>query len=158
MAICNAPLGIWPIASEPLDGATGLGILAPLRGFGTQSTIEFRGEIFWAFETQATFAARESDTDQMLGVTDKVPEEKVWYECEFIDIIHGANILTLLMTTVGSVVVLAQQLVSNGEIFHKARVLVTGVALGETAKLRFYITCSDGSYRRRTLKIRGREI
>lgn len=158
MTLAALPLASEAIAADSSPSSSGTGTMAPFAGFGTQTEIEFRGELFWATETQMRFSARESDGEQMLGVTDKGPEEKVWYECDFIDILHGASILSLAMGSVGTATVLAQELVSNGEVTHLARVLVSGVSLGETAQLRFNATCSDGSFRKRSLKIRGRDL
>lgn len=158
MAMCDAPLCALPIAAEPFASATGLGVMAPFAGFGVQGVFEFRAEIFWATETQWRFIARDSDGEEMLGVTDKAPEEKVWYECEFIDVLRGASIVAYAFGSLGSVNVLGSELVFNGEVNHSVRVLVSGVGEDETAELRFNVTCSDGSARKRTLKIRGREL
>ena len=128
--------------------------MAPFMGFGLQGALPIRGELFWANETQARFRARESDGEEMLGVTDKDPIEKVWYEVDFIDILHGATISALLIGSFGSVTALSTEIVDG----HLARVLVSGVGLNETALLRFDIDCSDGSHRKRSLKIRGREL
>ena len=158
MTLATLPIAVVPLLASTALSSSGGGIMAPLAGFGTQSEIEFRGELFWATETRARFRARESDGEEMLGVTDKAPEEKVWYECDFIDVLHGASITILQFGSLGSVNVLAQETVSNGETVHLARALVSGVGQGETAQLRFVVTCSDGTVRKRTLKIRGREL
>ncbi len=159
MTIGSLPLASAPLAAEDaVVSSTGTGSMAPFSGVGTQGTIEFRGERFWATETRARWRARESDCNEMLGVTDKDPAEKVRYECDFIDILHGASITTLSFGTLGGLNVLSQELVSNGEQTHLARVLVEGGTVGVPAVLRFNVLCSDGAFRKRTLKIRVREL
>jgi hypothetical protein len=147
-----------PLASNMGGGgvSSGVGVMAPFAGFGTQSDVPFRGQTFWATETQWRFKARDSDSEAMLGTTDKHPEEKVWYECDFIDVLRGASINTYSYGAIGDLNVLSLQVVSNGEVNHLVRALVNGVPLGETAQLRFVVYCSDGTERHRSLKIRGR--
>ncbi len=159
MTLCALPLAVAPLAAEGGSvSSTGAGAMAPFSGVGTQGTIEFRGERFWATETRTRWRARESDS-RMLGVTDKVPTfEKVWYECDFLDVLHGASITGASFPITGSITVLSHELVSNGSQVHLARALVGGGALGETATLGFYVDCSDGARRYRTLKIRGRNL
>lgn len=90
----------------------------------------------------------------MLGTTDKDPTEKVWYEFEFLDILHKATINSVSFGVFGSITVLSSE-VEDG---HFVRALVSGVGLNESAVLRVNIDCSDGSLRKRSLKIRGRDL
>lgn len=159
MTIASSPLAALPIAAEGASASSsGAGALAPFTGFGVQGSSAFRGERFWATETRTRWRARESDSQEMLGTTDKDPIEKVWYECDFLDVLNGASITQLTMGSFGSVTVMSTETVSNGAQVHLARALVSGVGLGELAKLRFQVLCSDGAYRKRSLRIRGREL
>jgi len=159
MTIATSPLASLPIAAEgAVASSSGSGALAPFAGVGTQGTIEFRGERFWAAETQTRFRARESDSQEMLGTTDKTPLEKVWYECDFLDLLNGADITSLTLWTQGTMSVVSSETESNGAQVHLARALVTGVGVGEVSKLTYIVQCSDGALRARSLKIRGREL
>lgn len=159
MSLGSLPLAAAPLAAEAASvSSTGTGSMAPFSGVGTQGTIEFRGERFWATETRTRWRARESDCNDMLGVTDKDPAERVWYEVDFIDILNGASITTLTPSVIGSVLVLSQELVSNGAQTHLARVLVSGGGIGILSGVKFYAQCSDGAFRARTLRIRVREL
>lgn len=159
MSLGSLPLAAAPLAAEGASASSiGTGAMAPFSGVGTQGTIEFRGERFWATETRTRWRARESDCNEMLGTTDKDPAERVWYEVDFIDVLNGASITTLTPAIVGSVLVLSQELVSNGAQTHLARVLVSGGGIGVPSGVKFYVQCSDGAFRVRTLKIRVREL
>lgn len=159
MTLASLPLSAAPLAAEAESGSSGgVGALAPFSGTGSQGTIEFRGERFWATETPSRWRARESDCNEMLGTTDKDPAERVWYEVDFIDILNGASITELTPSVGGSVIVLSQELVSNGQQTHMARVFVSGGGIGVPTKVKFYIQCSDGAFRARSLKIRVREL
>ena len=159
MSIGALPLSSAPIAAEGESvSSSGTGSMAPFSGVGTQGTIEFRGERFWATETRTRWRARESDSQAMLGTTDKVPGEKVWYECDFLDVLHGASLTAVSLPVTGGITVLSHELVSNGAQVHLVRALVDGGSLGETATLSFYVDCSDGARRYRTLKIRMRML
>ncbi len=159
MSLGSLPLAAAPLAAEGASvSSSGTGAMAPFSGVGTQGTIEFRGERFWATETRARWRARESDGNEMLGTTDKDPAERVWYEVDFIDVLNGASITSLVMATGGNFTVLTQELVSNGEQVHLARVLVSGGVYGPGERLKFYAQCSDGSLRARSLKIRLRDL
>jgi hypothetical protein len=94
----------------------------------------------------------------MLGTTDKDPYERVWYECDFLDVLNGASITQLIMGVDSPLVLLASETQSNGEQVHLARALVVNGGLGQTSRLRFQVQCWDGSSRKRTLRIRGREL
>lgn len=154
-------LGAEALAADPLasDGSlspsAASGTMAPFAGFATQSGFDFRGVRYWASESQTRFRARESDGSEVLGITDKDGFEKVWYEIDLIDILHGASIVSMVSGIVGGVTLLAQELVSNGETVHMARVLI-GAGSVTDSMVRFYFTCSDGSQRVRSLKIRSR--
>lgn len=154
-------LGAEALAAEPLASDTSAasssasGTMAPFEGFGTQGDFDFRGVRYWASEGQTRFRARESDGSEVLGITDKDGFEKVWYEIDLIDILHGASILSMVTGITGGVTVLSQELVSNGESTHMARVLI-GAGSPVDSMVRFYFTCSDGSQRVRSLKIRSR--
>ena len=158
MTIAASPLAALPIAAEGGSGySTGSGSLAPFTGFGVQGSSAIRGERFWATETRARWRARESDSE-MLGTTDKDPYERVWYECDFIDILNGASITRFEVGVDSPLVVLATETASNGSQVHLARVLIVNAGLGQTSRVRFEVLCSDGSQRKRSLRIRGREL
>jgi hypothetical protein len=159
MSLCSLPLAAAPVAAEQ-STATAIsgGALAPFTGTGSQGTVTFRGERFWATETRTRWRARESDSQSMLGTTDKTPVERVRYECDFIDILNGADITSATFWVTGSLIPLSNELVSNGSQVHLVRVLVDGGSIGDESKLSFYVQCSDGAVRFRTLKIRVREL
>lgn len=159
-------LGASPIAATPIAAAAaassssgGIGALAPFSGFGTQGEPEFRGVRFWANETQSRFVARESDGDEMLGTTDKDPTERVWYEFDFIDLLKGASILSVALTVTPGLSVVTYETVSNGESVHLLRMLAAGGGpVGSDFILKATVSCSDGSIRARSLKIRSKEL
>jgi hypothetical protein len=158
MSIASLPLAAVPLAAEGASvSSSGVGVLAPFTGFGLQGSSALRGERLWATETRARWRARESDSE-MLGTTDKDPAEKVWYECDFLDVLNGASITELVVGADSPLVVLSTQTVSNGAQVHLARALVVAGDLGVTSRVRFQVQCSDGAYRKRSLRVRGREL
>ncbi len=129
--------------------------MAPFAGFGTQGVLEFRGVRYWASEDKTRFRARDTDGDELLGVTDKDSFEKVWYEIDLIDILHGASIQSMIPVASSGITVYSQELVSNGQSTHMVRALIGGSASFDIDSLvRFHFICSDGSQRVRSLKIR----
>lgn len=159
MTLAAAPLSALPLAAETVVGSSfGAGALAPFSGFGVQGSSAFRGERFRVTETRARWRARESDSQEMLGTTDKSPLEKVWYEVDFLDVLHGASIIGLTVWVQGTMLPLSQQTESNGEQVNLVKVLIAGVAVGEVSKMTLIVQCSDGAVRARSLKVRGREL
>ncbi len=158
MTLASASIAESPILGDGAGTASSssVGVMAPLSGYGTQGAQAFRGESFRATETQWSFRAR--DGKEMLGVTDKWSWDKIWYECDFIDVLRGASILTFNPATgVGSIAMLSHELVSNGEAVHKVRVLLSAGTVNTTESFYFRVSCSDGSYITRRLKIRIKE-
>jgi hypothetical protein len=159
MSIASLPLASGPIAAAAESvSSSGGGALAPFTGFGVQGSFVFRGERFWATETQTRWRARESDSQQMLGTTDKAPLEKVRYEMDFLDILNGSSITSFSISVTGSLVPLSSETVSNGEQVHLVRTLVSGGSVGVTDLLSFRVQCADGALRVRSIKVRGREL
>lgn len=126
--------------------------MGPFVGWGSQATTTYRRQKFWASETPALFRARETDGDNMIGTTDKDPVEKVWYELEFVDILRGATILSASPSAMG-VTIYAQEASDTA-----VRLLVGNGETGQTGEARVDLVCSDGSVRKRTLKVRGRKL
>lgn len=147
------------IAAETPPIADSSGELTSFGGYGAQGTIQYRGERFWATAPPTRFRARESDHDDMLGVTDKDPEEKVWYEVDWTDVLNGASILSASYVLDTNLVLLAHSIDTNGEVNYLTKFFLGGATnLGTTYFARVSVVCSDGSRRKRTLKIRSREL
>lgn len=159
MTLASASIAESSILEEGAGAAlfSSVGVMAPLSAYGTQGSHEFRGESYRATETQWRFQAR--DGSEMLGTTDKFAWDKIWYECEFIDVLRGATIVAFnpAVSPGFTSSILSQQLVSNGETVHKVRVLLGGGTANTEGSFYFRVTASDGSHITRRLKIRIKE-
>jgi hypothetical protein len=161
-------LGAYPIATEAIAADPtavssllpyGAGVLAPFAGSGYQGDFEFRGERFWANSPPTRFRARETDGEGMIGTTDKDPLEYVWYEVDWSDVLNGASIVTVSYSLDAGLTLLGQSLETNGEVNFLTRFFLSGGPTVGTAYLaRVSVVCSDASRRKRTLKIRSREL
>lgn len=159
MSIGALPIATAAIASLSSGASSsGVGVMGPFVGSGSQGALALRMQKFWANEGPWRFIAKDSDGDDMIGTTDKDPIEKVWYELEFIDILRGADIISATPTVDGLSTIFSQALVSNGDTTHAVRLLIGNGIAGQTSAVSLYLTCSDGSFRRRTLKVRGRKL
>lgn len=158
MSIGALPIATAAIASLSSGASSsGVGVMGPFVGSGSQGALALRMQKFWASESPWRFIAKDSDGDDMIGTTDKDPIEKVWYELEFIDVLRGANILSANSSST-RVSIFSQELVSNGDTTHAVRLLVGNGETGQTGEVRVDLNCSDGSVRKRTLKVRGRKL
>jgi hypothetical protein len=157
-------LGAYPIASEaiaadPSFSGAGAGVMAPFAGSGYQDDVEFRGERFWANSPPTRFRARETDGEGMIGTTDKDPTEYVWYEIDWSDVLNGASILSAAYQLDTNLALLGQSIETNGEVNFLTRFFLSGgTSAGNSYLARVTVSCSDGSRRKRTLKIRSREL
>lgn len=131
----------------------------PFAGFGSQGDLEFRGERFWANCPPTRFWAKETDGENMVGTTDKDPAEYVWYEIDWSDILNGASIVSASYSLDTNLALLGSSIETNGEVNFLTRFFLSGGTSPGTSYLaRVSIVCSDGSRRKRTLKIRSREL